>query len=329
MSAAQRTGGVASVAVRPLVEPDLDRADQIFRVAFGTFLGFPQPETFFGTADYVRTRWAADPRAAFAATVEGEVVGTNFAADWGSVGYFGPLTVRPDLWDQGIGRRLMEPVMACFDTWGNRHLGLFTFSHSPKHLELYRRYGFWPRFLTAIMKKQVSARAPVPGRLLYGELTAAEQADALSLCGALTESVFEGLSLEREIVATQVQGLGDTVLLEGAGSGSGRSGLDGLAVCHCGAGSEAGEDVCFVKFGAVSPGPGAADRFGRLLDACEQLAAEKGLGQLDAGMNLAREDAYRRMADRGFRTWLQGVTMHRPNESGYSHPDAYVIDDWR
>ncbi|MGJ5830953.1 GNAT family N-acetyltransferase [Streptomyces ossamyceticus] len=329
MSAAQRTGGVASVAVRPLVEPDLDRADQIFRVAFGTFLGFPEPETFFGTADYVRTRWAADPRSAFAATVEGEVVGTNFAADWGSVGYFGPLTVRPDLWDQGIGRRLMEPVMACFDTWGNRHLGLFTFSHSPKHLELYRRYGFWPRFLTAIMKKQVSARAPVPGRLLYGELTGAERADALGLCGALTESVFEGLSLEREIVATQAQGLGDTVLLEGAGSGSGRSGLDGLAVCHCGAGSEAGEDVCFVKFGAVRPGQGAADRFGRLLDACEQLAAEKGLGQLDAGMNLAREDAYRRMADRGFRTWLQGVTMHRPNESGYSHPDAYVIDDWR
>ncbi|MFJ7042869.1 GNAT family N-acetyltransferase [Streptomyces sp. NPDC101112] len=326
MSAAQRTGGVTSVAVRPLVEPDLDRADEIFRVAFGTFLGFPEPETFFGTADYVRTRWAADPRAAFAATVEGEVVGTNFATDWGSVGYFGPLTVRPDLWDQGIGRRLMEPVMACFDTWGNRHLGLFTFSHSPKHLELYRRYGFWPRFLTAIMKKQVTAPAAVPGRLLYGELTAAERSDALSLCRALTESVFEGLSLEREIVATQAQGLGDTVLLEGAGSGSG---LDGLAVCHCGAGSEAGEDVCFVKFGAVRPGPGAGDRFGRLLDACEQLAVEKGLGQLDAGMNLAREDAYRRMADRGFRTWLQGVTMHRPNEPGYSHPDAYVIDDWR
>ncbi|MEU0407713.1 GNAT family N-acetyltransferase [Streptomyces griseorubiginosus] len=95
-----------------MVEPDLDRADEIFRVAFGTFLGAPEPETFFGTADYVRTRWAAAPHAAFAATVEGEVVGSNFAADWGSVGSFGPLTVRPDLWDQGIGRRLMEPVMA-------------------------------------------------------------------------------------------------------------------------------------------------------------------------------------------------------------------------
>ncbi|MFI9770278.1 GNAT family N-acetyltransferase [Streptomyces sp. NPDC052415] len=324
MTTAKRTSVAASVSVRPLAEPDLDRADAIFRVAFGTFLGAPEPEMFFGTADYVRTRWAADPHAAFAATVEGEVVGSNFAANWGSVGFFGPLTVRPDLWDQGVGRRLMDPVMACFDTWESRHRGLFTFSHSPKHIELYRRYGFWPRFLTAIMKKQVAVSAAVPGRVLYGELTAAERPDALSLSRALTGAVYEGLSLEREIVAVQAQGLGDTILLEGAGSE-----LDGLAVCHCGAGSEAGEDVCFVKFGAVRPGPDAAGRFQRLLDACEQLAAEKGLGQLDAGVNLARQDAYRIMVERGFRTWLQGVTMHKPNEPGYSHPDAYVIDDWR
>ncbi|MEV4229324.1 GNAT family N-acetyltransferase [Streptomyces bobili] len=322
--AAERRSGAAPVSVRPLDEADLDRADEIFRVAFGTFLGIPEPKTFFGTADYVRTRWAADPRAAFAATVEGEVVGSNFAADWGSVGYFGPLTVRPDLWDQGVGRRLMEPVMDCFDTWENRHLGLFTFSHSPKHLELYRRYGFWPRFLTAILKKQVAGSAAVPGRALYGRLPAAERPDALSLCRALTGAVYEGLSVEREIVATHAQGLGDTILLQGAGSE-----LDGLAVCHCGAGSEAGEDTCFVKFGAVRPGPEAANRFERLLDACERLAAERGLGQLDAGMNLGRPDAYRRVIDRGFRTWLQGVTMHRPNAPGYSHPDAYVIDDWR
>ncbi|PNV34129.1 GNAT family N-acetyltransferase [Streptomyces sp. DH-12] len=324
MPAAKRTSSAASVSVRALDEPDLDRADAIFRVAFGTFLGAPEPETFFGTADYVRTRWAADPHAAFAATVEGEVVGSNFAANWGSVGYFGPLTVRPDLWDQGIGRRLMEPVMACFDAWGNRHLGLFTFSHSPKHLELYRRYGFWPRFLTAVMRKQVAVSAAVPGRVLYGELTAAERTEALSLGRALTGALYKGLSLEREITAVQAQGLGDTILLEGADSG-----LDGLAVCHCGAGSEAGEDVCFVKFGAVRPGPDAADRFERLLDACEQLATERGLGQLDAGVNLAREGAYRRMVDRGFRTGLQGVAMHKPNEPGYSRPDAYVIDDWR
>jgi hypothetical protein len=40
-------------------------ADCIFRVAFGTFLGLPNPIEFFGDADNVRTRWAADPSAAW------------------------------------------------------------------------------------------------------------------------------------------------------------------------------------------------------------------------------------------------------------------------
>jgi GNAT superfamily N-acetyltransferase len=308
------------VSVRPLRNADLDHADEILRVAFGTFLGVPD---LFGTADYVHTRFAADPHAAFAATVGGELVGSNFAANWGSVGFFGPLTVRPDLWDNGIGKSLMDPIMGCFETWGNSHLGLFTFSHSPKHLELYRRYGFWPRFLTAVMRKQVTAHDLVPALVTYAELSPAERPDYLSACRALTDAVYEGLDLEREIVATQAQGLGDTVLLPG------ESGLDGLAVCHCGPGSEAGTDVCFVKFGAVRPGRQAGDRFERLLDACEQLAADRRLVKLDAGMNLGRPDAYQRMVARGFRTGLQGVTMHRPNEPGYSHPDAYVIDDWR
>ncbi|WP_262106525.1 GNAT family N-acetyltransferase [Arthrobacter sp. Marseille-P9274] len=308
------------VSVGPLAAADLDRADEIFRTAFGTFLGVPD---LFGTADYVRTRFAADPHATFAATVDGELAGSNFATNWGSVGFFGPLTVRPDLWDQGVGKSLMEPVMGCFETWGNRHVGLFTFAHSPKHLELYRRYGFWPRFLTAVMSKQVEASDSVPTPLTYAGLSDAERPEYLSACRALTDDVYEGLDLQREIVAAQAQGIGDAVLMPGG------SGLDGLAVCHCGPGSEAGTDVCFIKFGAVRPGREAGDRFERLLDACDQLAAERGLGRLDAGMSLGRPDAYQRLVNRGFRTGLQGVTMHRPNEPGYSHPDAYVIDDWR
>ena len=88
------------VRVRPLIDGDLDEADRIFRVAFGTFLGAPEPEGFFGDADYVRTRWRADPGAALAAELDGGLAGSNFAANWGSVGFFGPLTIAPvtDLW---------------------------------------------------------------------------------------------------------------------------------------------------------------------------------------------------------------------------------------
>ena len=44
------------------------------------------------------------------------------------------------------------------------------------------------------------------------------------------------------------QNLGD-VVLTGAGP------LDGLAVCHIGAGSEAGGGTCYIKFGAARPAP--------------------------------------------------------------------------
>lgn len=60
----------------------LAEADRIFRIAFGTFLGLPNPTEFFGDADYVRTRWAADPSSAFGAYLEDELVGSNFATRW-------------------------------------------------------------------------------------------------------------------------------------------------------------------------------------------------------------------------------------------------------
>lgn len=84
-----------AVTVRPLLESDLPAADRIVRVAFGTFLGVPDPTTFRGDAAFVRPRWLADPSAVLAAEHAGKLIGSNFAANWGSFGFFGPLTVEP------------------------------------------------------------------------------------------------------------------------------------------------------------------------------------------------------------------------------------------
>jgi predicted N-acetyltransferase YhbS len=310
------------VSIRPLEEHDLDAADRVMRIAFGTFLGAPDPMMVFGDADYVRSRFAAEPSWAFVAERDGEVVGSNFATRWGSFGFFGPLTVRQDLWDAGIGRRLMEPIIDLFERWQVRQAGLFTFSHSAKHVGLYQRFGFWPQYLTPVMARPVAPASGGRECSTYSEVNAAEQGVVLSACREVTNAIFKGLDVEHEIRATEAQGLGDTVLLHED------SELVGLAVCHCGAG-EAGSGACFIKFGAVRPGPDAGDLFDRLLDACEQLAGERGVERIVAGVNAARHDAYRRLLARGYRTWLQGVVMQRPNEQGYCRPDAYVVDDLR
>jgi len=84
-----------------------------------------------------------------------------------------------------------------------------------------------------------------------------------------------------------------------------------------------------IKFGAVRKGPSAEKDYGRLLDACEALAVAARMPNLLAGANMARHEAYRQLVNRGFRTEIQGVAMHKDNDPGYSIPGAYIIDDWR
>src|SRR6516225_7899515 len=118
--------------IRALTEADLSEAQRILRVAFGTFLGAPDPEQFWSDLDYVYGRFGTEHTAAFAAEdEEGVLVGSNFATRWGSVGFFGPLTTRPDLWDGGIGQRLVAAASNQLDAWGVRHAGLFTFAQAP------------------------------------------------------------------------------------------------------------------------------------------------------------------------------------------------------
>ncbi len=314
----------SGVSVRNLQERDLAAADRVMRLAFGTYLGMPEPAAFMGDAQYVATRWRTDPRAAFAAEIDGELVGSNFAARWGSVAFFGPLTVRPDMWDRGIAKALMRPVVDTFDAWRVTHAGLFTFAQSAKHVGLYQRFGFWPGHLTAIMAKPVAVQPSAAGSSLYSQVAQSERDACLRECGEVTGSVFDGLDLRSEIEAVATQGLGDTVLLR---DDDGR--LTGFAVCHIGPGSEAGSGTCYVKFAAVRTGRDAGEHFGRLLEACETLAAARGAAKVVAGVNTARLEAYRSMLARGYRTAMQGVAMHRGAEPGYDRAGTYVIDDWR
>jgi GNAT superfamily N-acetyltransferase len=304
-----------AVEIRPMNETDVASADAVMRVAFGTFLGLPEPATFMGDASYVPNRFRADPASAFTAVLDGRVVGSSFVARWGSVGFFGPLTVAPEVWDSGIGRRLMEPIMTRFETWGVTHAGLFTFAHSAKHVGFYQTLGFWPGHLTAVMAREVGPPGSAPYAVAAPTNTTA--------CRRIADAQYPGLDLTSEIEATTRLGLGDTVVIEEGGDAV------GFAVCHVGAGTEAGSGACYVKFGAVNPGAGAARRFERLLDACASFAASRGAKTLLAGMNTARHEAYRILLASGFRTVLQGVTMHRPNSIAYSRPELFVMDDWR
>jgi GNAT superfamily N-acetyltransferase len=314
-----------AVRISLLRESELDEAVRIVRLAFGTFLGLPDPMQFMGDRDLMTPRWRARNTRVLAARIDGRLVGSNVITRWGSFGFFGPLTVLPEVWDRGVAKRLMEGTVKVLDGWKLRHSGLFTFPHSARHVGLYNKFGFWPGYLTALMQYTPatgalasSGRAPV----LLSTLKKSPREDAIRACARLTNRIDKGLDLSDEIRAVLALGVGDVVMIDS------RSKLDGFAVCMTGPGSEGGAKSCYVKFGMVRGGDGADARFDRLLDAIEGFAVSHGAG-VEAGVSLARRAAYTRMRAHGYKTTTQGVAMHRPHGDGFNRPDVYAIDDWR
>jgi len=318
---------MGKIIVRPMREEDLDEADRIMRLAFGTFLGMPEPLKFMGDADFIHTRYWADPPAALSAEVDGKIVGSNLAMDWGSMGIFGPLTIHPEFWDKGVARLLLDQTMKIFKMWGTKHIGLFTFAQSSKHVHLYQKYGFWPTYLTAIMSKEVDnllMRKASVDVIFFSKLSSNKQKkDLIQECANLTGLILEGLDLKKEINSVENQKLGETIVLKEDGA------IEAMAISHIGPNTEAGSGTCYIKFGAVRPGPNSEKIFDSLLHTCEEYAYLQSAVRLVGGVNTGRHNAYRRMIELGFRTDMQGIAMQRPNELGYNRSEVYLIDDWR
>jgi hypothetical protein len=148
---------------------------------------------------------------------------------------------------------------------------------------------------------------------------------------------MDGLDLRVEIMSVIKQKLGDIVLIWDPDSTnnitSNNRDIAGFAICHCGKGTEAGSDTCYIKFAAVQPPTSdndvlfAANNFDRLIDACTIFASQQGLSRLVAGANTSRRQAYGKMLSKGFRIEMLGVVMQYGVDVGYN--DVYVMDDWR
>jgi len=315
------------VMIEPLSEKDVDGANAIFKTAFAAFLGHPDPKAMFGDTDSFRTRWRAKNTRVLGARIDGELVGSNVITRWGSLGWFGPLTIAPDRWDQGIAKAILVDTQRVFDAWHVTHRGLFTFPHSPKHVGLYQRFGYWPRYLTPILQRTVTA-GDGPTELtrecrLFSQVPQDERPGILREILEFGGTLYPGLEVTGEIESLNDQRIGETVIV------SDGSRLVGLATCHLGAGSEAGGGSTYVKFGAVAPGPGSDRRLETLVTSVEALGRARGQTQIEAGVNAAHRTTLRSLLNRGYRYGFVGVAMHSPDAPAYHRPELSVLDDWR
>jgi GNAT superfamily N-acetyltransferase len=305
------------IVVRPLTAADLPAAARINRAAFSKFFGLPDPAKFRVAADVVGPRRRLWPEAGLALDLDGALAGAALMMRWGSVAILGPVTVAPEHWSKGLARALMPMLVALIDAGHFAFAGLFTHPQSPKHIRLYESYGFRMQRITAVMAKSVSP-SPLSARE-FSRAEATERPHLLEAVRELTDGVFPGLDVTAEIADIARHGLGQTLLLESGDT------IEGAAVCHFGAGSEASEGQVLVKFAAAR----GAEVFARLLVACEAYAAARGAKQVVAGTNTGRAEAYEIMQRAGYRTTMNGIAMTRPATDGYNRPGAFAIDDWR
>jgi GNAT superfamily N-acetyltransferase len=316
----------STIRIAPLREPELGEAQRIVRLAFGTFLGVPNPLEFMGDRDFVTPRWRARNTKVLAARENGKLIGSNIVTRWGSFAFFGPLTVLPDYWNRGVAKQLLAATMKVFDRWGVRHTGLFTFPHSAKHVGLYQKFGYWPGSLTAIMRRKPEpVLRPVTREARPAVLSSLSRSDrekAILACSKLASGLKKGLDPSEEIRAVLSLHIGEVILVYG------RNALDAFAVCMHGAGSEGGAQTVYVKFAAARGGVGGADRFSQLLDAIEEYGLAHG-AEVEAGVSLTCRAAFERMRTRGYKAVTLGVAMQQPHGDGYNRAGAYVIGDWR
>ena len=308
--------------ISPLDTTQLDAADRIFRLAFGTRNGLPDPMKFDGDAARIWTRFHARNVITLGATVDSELIASAFGTIWGSFAWLGPLSVHPKHWNNHIAQQLLELTIPALDKPVTRHQALFTVAESAKHLALYRKFGFFPWFLTALMEKPVRLLSS-PDYLKFSTIPAGERDTCLKDLLTISGSLYEGLDLTQEVLNVDDQKSGDTIIILQSGRPV------AFAITHYGPGTEASSHTAYIKFGAVLMGNSAPEYFDRLLAASEQCAAARGMKRLQAGVNTGRRVAYGAMLNRGFLTIQQGVAMHRPDEAAYDRADVFAIDDWR
>jgi hypothetical protein len=233
-----------------------------------------------------------------------------FATRWGSVGFLRPLTTGPDLWDAGIknakvtlvyqhelpnlpGKRIKRVLVAraAARRSGLRSIGCLgctacrTVYLCPKRQAC--RALRQVRVLSALSDGDhgCAGWCAADDKRLLALLGIARRTAAAGeyACRELTEEILSRSRLGGEIRTAAVRALGDTALLWDRNSR-----LAGFGVCHWAWRAKPGEGCCFAKFAAVRPGPGAEERFGRLLDGCAMLAREAGMANVLAG-SISRE----------------------------------------
>ncbi len=329
-------GRAPVIKIRRVRKGDLSKVKDVIEQAFGDFferqLG-TRPRQVFGGAQYVHHRWLMEPWGCFVAEEgDGKIVGAAVAVIWGSVGIVGPIAVLTTYQNQDIGQQLLKATQGFFEENKVSLQGLATYPGSPKHLLLCQKFGYKPKALVAITGKPLDRREiiqathPAKPALSVRRFSALEEArkkTTMQKLRRITNSIYRGLDLAKEVEIVDGLALGDTLLLE-----RGREPI-GFAIYHMPGVSEAPLGSLYVKFLAIDARHRKPEHFHALLGALEELGHRAGLQRVIAPVYTPYWTAYQGLLERGYSIDFTMVRMKRGKLEEYERSTDLVLDDWR
>jgi hypothetical protein len=298
-------GRLPKVQVRRVRKGDLSRVKDVLEHTFGDFLERQlgtRPRQAFAGAQYVHHRWLMEPWGCFVAEEDNAKI---------------------------VGAALTQEF---FDENKTTLQGVMTYPTSPKHLALYHKFGYEPKYLTALMHRQLDRGAPRPAtKLAKGPLTArrfstleeTKKKASLARFHKITNGICRGMDLAKEIEIVDGLALGDTLLLE-----RGRD-LIGFAIVHTPGVSEAPTGALYVKYMAIEPAQKRVEHLEQFVAAVEDFGHDLGVQRVILPVYLRYWLAYSTLVRCGYQTDFTMLRMQKGKQEDYEDPTHLVLDDWR
>lgn len=266
-----------------------------------------------------------DPKGCFVAEEGGRVVGSICSRTWGGVGWFGTFVVLPDYQGRGIGKRLIAASLEYLRQDPSRVIGLETMPENPYNVGLYLRLGFWARFPTLLLNKELEE--PAVGEVVLPRWSSADAETRerwLADLRAATGQIQRGLDYSKEITSTARHRLGETLVLTDGEKAVGMS-VVGLVSSREGW----GEERANVQALALHPAHTNDDTFSMLLNATQALARSHGKQTVTVAVNARHAWALERLLRWAYRVEQMAVHMVlRETDDGPSTDDWVDLSRW-
>lgn len=242
----------------------------------------------------------------------GRLIAFNMVHRSGVEGWMGPLAVRPDRQNEGLGQEIVMAGVEWLRQRGVRTIGLETMPRTVENIGFYSRLGFEPGQLTVTLIRDVARRVARRDGAPPAPPTVAE-------CRELAVSVTGGVDFSREIELTRELRIGNV-------TGVRRNArLAGFGLWHSASLAEnrAADELRVLKVVAVD-----LEAFVALVDELARTAARERLRRLSLRCQTQDPAPYARLIADGFRVHWTDLRM---TVRGYGEPvvrPGVVLSNW-